>query len=272
MMKEISELVQKYRDLDLHQVKDYDLFNNISIVHHSSIIEGSTLTQTDSELLITEGITPKGKPLEHSLMVKDHYEALLFTLALAGKGGELKVTDVQEINAKVNKSTGSIINTALGSVDVSKGEFRKSNVKAGDHYFVNYDKVVPLTNTLIKELSEQMSNVQSIPEILQLSFDAHFQLVSIHPIIDGNGRTSRLLMNYIQERFKLPLAIVFSEDKADYINALKDSRKLEDIQPFYEFMFEQYRKYLDNEISKAQEIKKKEYLSKNRNRGISFIF
>ncbi len=267
---EISTLLQQYRMLNLHDVKDYSLFNNIAIVHHSSSIEGSTLTKTDSELLIIEGITPKGKPLEHSLMVKEHYEALLFTLSLANSGKDLTVNHIQQINAHVNKSTGGIVNTALGTVDVSKGEFRKSNVRAGDTFFVNYDKVLSLTITLVKELNEQIEKVKSVFEILELSFGAHFELVSIHPFIDGNGRTSRLLMNYIQQRFKLPLAIVFTEDKADYINALKEARQEQNIQPFYNFMFEQYKKYLTAEIDSAKKLNEQQ--EKKKGKGLSFIF
>jgi Fic family protein len=48
---------------------------------------------------------------------------------------------------------------------------------------------------------------------LELSFAAHFNHVTIHPFYDSNGRTSRLLMNFIQQFSSLPLAIVFKEDK-----------------------------------------------------------
>ncbi|MEO6328537.1 MAG: Fic family protein [Ginsengibacter sp.] len=52
-------------------------------------------------------------------------------------------------------------------------------------------------------------------EELNTSIDAHFDLVTLHPFYDGNGRTSRLLMNYLQLQANLPMAIVFKEDKAE---------------------------------------------------------
>ena len=63
-----------------------------------------------------------------------------------------------------------------------------------------------------------MSKPLSLAEQLNLAFDAHFNLVGIHPYYDGNGRTSRLLMNYIQAYYGQPLAIVRSENKALYIH------------------------------------------------------
>ncbi len=81
-------------------------------------------------------------------------------------------------------------------------------------------------------------------EKLEFSFDDHFNLVTIHPFYDGNGRTSRLLMNYLQAVLHLPLAIVYKEDKTDYFTALQESRKQESLKPFTAFMYDHYKKYL----------------------------
>jgi Fic family protein len=83
MAEDISTLLKKYVDLNLNDVQDHEKFNEFSITHHSTTIEGSTLTEVETQLLLEEGITPKGKPLMHSLMVKDHYEALRFILKSA---------------------------------------------------------------------------------------------------------------------------------------------------------------------------------------------
>ncbi|MHC0443535.1 Fic family protein, partial [Flavobacterium sp. 3-210] len=78
------------------------------------------------------------------------------------------------------KNTGGIYNTVFGEVDASKGMFRKGNVTAGVSYFPNYDKVERLTNDLIGFINEKMKTNLSVDEKLNLSFDAHFNLVSIH--------------------------------------------------------------------------------------------
>ena len=252
-MKNITTLLKEYRAINLESIVDFSKFNEYAITHHSTAIEGSTLTKIETSLLLDEGITPKGKPLLHSLMVTDHYNALLFVLDEAKKNKPLTIDLIRQINARVMRSTGSVYNTALGQVDASKGELRKGNVSVGGHYFVNYDKVEPYTKDLIKKYNTELPIVKTDKEKLELTFSIHFDLVSIHPFFDGNGRTSRLLMNYLQNCFKLPLSIVQTEDKADYFAALQDTRAQGNMQPFFEFMFIQYDKQLSNEIKNFKE-------------------
>lgn len=252
-MSDISSIIKEFQSLQLDSVIDFNKFNHYAITYHSTTIEGSTLTENETRLLLDEGLTPKGKPLEHSLMVKDHFEALEFTLDAAKKKTIPTVPFIQQINEKVMKNTGAVYNTALGEVDASKGEFRKGNISAGGSYFVNYDKVIPLTTDLVKKLSDNLSKAGSLREKIEISFAAHFDLVTIHPFYDGNGRTSRMLMNFIQSWFDLPLAIVYKEDKADYFSALQRTRKEENIAVFYDFMYQQYEKFLLAEIAAYRE-------------------
>jgi len=255
-MDKILNLLDQYRSLELSTIVDYDKFNHYAITHHSTQLEGSTLTEIETNLLLDEGKTPKGKPLLHSLMVKDHYEALQFVLKESKKERAITLDFIQQINAEVLKSTGAKYNTPLGEVNGAEGEFRKGNVRAGNRYFATYDKVPALTTALCKKAQEALPLASHTEQQLNLSFDAHFDLVSIHPFYDGNGRTARLLMNYIQARFHLPLSIVFFEDKVDYIEALEQSRKQESLLPFREFMLEQYEKYLQVEIDRYLESKR----------------
>jgi len=248
----MESLILKYNSLGISDVLHYEKFNLISISHHSTKIEGSTLTELETQILLDHGLTPKGKPVNDTLMVTDHFKALHFIIDKARNKTLITVELIKEINSYVMKSTGGVYNTILGEIDASKGMFRKGNVTAGSSYFPNYDKVERLTKELVVFIDTQMSNELSVDEKLNLSFDAHFNLVSIHPFYDGNGRTSRLLMNYIQAFYNLPLAIVNSEDKQEYIQALIDTRKKEDIGIFRDFMKNQYEQYLLNEIKKFE--------------------
>lgn len=272
MDSSIRALIDKYRSYELSKVIDYDKFNRYAITHHSTSIEGSTLTEIDTRLLLDEGLTPKGKPLEHSLMTKDHYEALVFIVQKAKDNSPITVELIRQINALTMKSTGSIYHTVLGEIDSSKGEFRKGNVSAGSRYFVNYDKVVPLMDKLVDAVNRELMEGNKEIEILETSFIAHFDLVSIHPFYDGNGRTSRLLMNLIQARYNLPLAIVFKEDKASYYDALENTRIKEDKNVFLNFMYGQYEKHLSTEIQKYESIKQDGNSSKSKGEGYSFVF
>jgi Fic family protein len=88
------------------------------------------------------------------------------------------------------------------------------------------------------------------------SFDAHYQLVTIHPWVDGNGRMSRLVMNHLQYEFGLVPVKIVKEDKAEYIQALIDSREKESLEPFREFMVEEHIRNISKEIEaykKSQE-------------------
>ncbi|MDR0582590.1 MAG: cell filamentation protein Fic, partial [Prevotellaceae bacterium] len=85
-----------------------------------------------------------------------------------------------------------------------------------------------------------------------------------------NGRVSRLLMNYIQALFSLPLSIVFKDDKAAYITALNESRKAENKQPFYDFMLQEYARFLTAEINKYHSLQQKSPLKKGKGFGLFF--
>jgi Fic family protein len=263
----IISLLEKFQSLNLSTNIDFDKFNQYAITHHSTTIEGSTLTEIETRLLLDEGTTPAGKPLLHSLMVQDHYKALLFVIEQAAKKTTLTPALIQNINAQVMKQTGSIYQTVFGELDAGKGVFRKGNVSAGNTYFVSYDKVEGLVKKLCTSIADKIHNTASIAAQLDLSFDAHFDLVTIHPFYDGNGRTSRLLMNYLQTYFGLPMSIVFKEDKAAYFEALQQTRQKEDITFFRKFMYGQYEKYLLMEIEKFEQMNKK-----GKNGGYSFVF
>ena len=252
--KNIISLVENFQSLNLSTAIDFDKFNQYTITHHSTTIDGSTLTENETRLLLDEGITPAGKPLLHSLMVQDHFNALLFIIETAKEKKVISEELIKSINARVMKQTGSVYQTVFGELDAGKGVYRKGNVSAGNSYFVSFDKVEPLVKKLCSTINEKIKMAITISEKLDLCFDAHFNLVTIHPFYDGNGRASRLLMNYLQLCFKLPMSIVFKEDKALYFDALQQTRKSENIQLFRNFMYVQYEKYLVQEIEKFEAI------------------
>jgi len=248
----IAQIIGKYQDAKVEETVDFNKFNHIAVVHHSTAIEGSELTEIETGILLNEGLTPRGKPLVHSLMIKDHFEALMFVLEKAGGKTEISLDMVQRIAGLVLKSTGSVYETARGRVDASKGEFRKGNVRVGESSFPNHAKVPVLVRDLVAGVQEKMRQNLNTTEQVHLSFDVHFHLVSIHPFYDGNGRTSRLLMNYIQHYYGLPLAIVHKESRADYFQAIVDARSKNDPAIFRLFMENEYARQLLGEIGKSE--------------------
>lgn len=94
---------------------DYEKFCMISIVYHSSKIEGCSLSETDTRVLLENNITAQGKPLTDHLMVKDHYQAFLRIKQDAINKKKLSIDFIQMINALVMNSTGALINTISGN-------------------------------------------------------------------------------------------------------------------------------------------------------------
>ena len=116
---------------------------------------------------------------------------------------------------------------------------------------MNYQKVPQRLEDFCKEVNERRKELLESPDIYEqykLSFDAHLKLVTIHPWVDGNGRMSRLIMNYIQYEFGLVPSKVVKDDKAEYIKALQNSQEEENEAPFLDFMFKEHAKNLQEEI------------------------
>jgi Fic family protein len=253
---DLVKLIDRYKALGIADVVDHEKFNLISIVHHSTKIEGSTLTELETRVLLEDGLTPNNKALHDTLMATDHYAALLFTLKEAREKRPISLELLKDMNSLVVRNTGQVYNTMLGTVDATKGELRLGNVQAGSTYFPNYNKVLPLLNDMLGKIKDLMKKPLNQSEQINLSFDAHYNLVNIHPWYEGNGRTSRLLMNYLQFSYDLPLAIVHNESKAGYITALNESLEKHDIKFFREFMSKEYTQLLQTEISRFEEIDK----------------
>ena len=159
---------------------------------------------------------------------------------------------LRELAAAVMQSTGRPTNTALGTVDPTQGDLRRGNVFiVGASSFPNAQKVPALVAALTGELRERMPVATTLREQLELAFEAHQRLVSIHPFNDGNGRTSRLLMNYVQRYHSQPLTIVFREDRQAYFAALEQSRIADDLTVFFDFMRGQHGKSLAYQLTVA---------------------
>jgi Fic family protein len=250
-MDTFLKLLHEYKNSSISESINYEQMNEILISHHSTAIEGSSLTEDETRMLLTEGTTVNGKPLEHHNMALDHHKALLWVLAKAKMKTAITSQFIQEISASVLRTTGSIIHAAAGSYDPSKGEFRKSNVFVGTRYFMSYQKVENAVKELADSLNVKNQMVKTEKEIYDLAFDAHFLLVSIHPFADGNGRTSRLLMNYILAYHHQPLALIYQQDKLEYYKALEKSREddVVNLKPIRDFMYAEQIKYFQEELN-----------------------
>ena len=257
--REIEQLYQTFQELGINEAVDYDKYYLYSLITHSTAIEGSTLTELDTQLLFDEGVTAKGKPLVHHLMNEDLKQAYDFAKAESEQLVPITPVFLQRLNAVLMRTTGSVHSVMGGSFDSSKGEFRLCGVTAGvgGCSYMSYPKVPAKVEELCSILREKQKNMETFRERYELSFNAHLNLVTVHPWVDGNGRTARLLMNYIQFCHHLFPTKIFKEDRGDYILSLRQSQEDENSQPFLDFMAAQLKKSFASEIEKYNTGRKK---------------
>ncbi len=247
------QLVEEYNALGINRQVDYDKFYLYSLITHSTAIEGSTVTEVENQLLFDEGISAKGKPMMEQLMNLDLKSAYEACKAMAEEHRPFSVRMLCELAALVMKHTGTAYSTLQGAFDSSRGDLRLVNVTAGagGRSYTHYQKVPLCLEDYCKQMNERRVAASKNGDVVEqylLSFDAHFLLVSIHPWVDGNGRMSRLIMNYLQFEYGLVPSKVEKEQKATYIQALIDSREQETLEPFRDFMFAEHARNLRNAI------------------------
>lgn len=257
--QEIEQLYQKFQQLGISEAVDYEKYYLYSLITHSTAIEGSTLTEAEAQMLFDEGLTAKGKPLVYHLMNEDLKKAYEFAKEEAKYKKPINSAFLQKLNSTLMRTTGSIYNVMGGSFDSSKGEFRLCGVTAGigGRSYMSYQKVPAKVDELCALLQEKQKTVGTFREQYELSFNAHLNLVTIHPWVDGNGRTARLLMNYIQFCYNLFPTKIFKEDREEYISALRLSQEDEVNQPFLDFMAGQLKRSLSSEIERFNTSQKK---------------
>lgn len=254
---QIADALKAYLASGVEDQVDYQKFYLYSIVTHSTAIEGSTVTEIENQLLFDEGIAARGRSLTEQMMNVDLKDAYLNAFRLASENPAYTPKLLQQLSALVMRRTGSEYSTIAGHFDSSKGEFRLCNVSAGigGSSYLAYNKVSQAVINFCNWLNDEIANVDktNIAACYRLSFEAHFRLVTIHPWVDGNGRTTRLVMNMIQRQVGLVPSIVRKEDKAEYIQSLVDSRENENSTIAQDVMLRHHIANLNRRVSQYQE-------------------
>ena len=246
------QTLAEYHRLGIADQIDYKKFCLYSIITHSTAIEGSTVTEIENQLLFDEGITAPGRTLQEQMMNLDLKAAYEEAQCLAAQHADYSVELLCRLSALVMKNTGSTYNTPLGAFSAANGDLRLVNVTAGfgGRSYLAYQKVPQALQDFCCWLNNERKNLKTedILSAYDLSFVAHYRLVSIHPWADGNGRMSRLVMNMLQWEFGLVPVKVLKEQKAEYIQALIDTRNQADETVFPSVMLRLHHQNLQAEI------------------------
>lgn len=248
----LLHLLQQHKELGIADQIDYDKFYLYSIITHSTAIEGSTVTEVEAQLLFDEGITSSKRTIMEQNMNLDLKVAYDYGREWIMRHEEITIDWLVLLASKVMARTGSEYHPIGGDFSAAKGELRKLNVTAGagGRSYMSYLKVPAKLQAFCDELNKRRRAIDAsdMAAVYDLSFWAHFELVTIHPWADGNGRTCRLLMNLLQMEYGALPTKVLKEDKAEYIQALIDTREADDINVFLDTMASLHSRHLKSDI------------------------
>jgi Fic family protein len=183
--------------------------------YNSNAIEGNTLTLQETDLVINRGLTIGNKSLKEHFEALNHKEGIQYLYDFVQKKKELDEKTILEIHKIILKNIN----------ETEAGHYRKENVMilGAIHIPPSAIKIPKLMAEFFEWYYANKTNISTV----ELAAWVHYKLVYIHPFIDGNGRTARLLMNLILLQHGYPPAVILNIDRKKYYRVLKEADKEE---------------------------------------------
>ncbi len=242
LLKRITEKKQRFdtfKPLSKDLEKNLYEWTRVSLTYSSNAIEGNTLSHQETAQVIEKDITIGGKTIVEHLEAINHAKAidLIVDKAKETTRANLVVDDILDIHRCI-----------LQNIDAANAGTFRTGLNPGNCLVrimgsmvprPNYLKVPELMNEFIQWLTTTSGHTAKI------AADAHLKLVFIHPFVDGNGRTARLLMNLLLLQDGYPLTIIEKEKRITYINAIEKALKNNQLEDYYRVIFEAIEKSLD---------------------------
>lgn len=221
---------QSKSKIDSITLSTYEKDFELRFTHNSTAIEGNTLTLVETKVLLEDGVSVGGKELREIYEVVNHKKAYDYVKKCIAQNKSLTEDIVKDLHMILTENI------------IAGGIYRNQEVRISGAGFTP-----PAGNEMyiqIKAFYEEVDNKAGLNPI-ELAAWTHAEFVRIHPFIDGNGRTSRLLMNYqLMLHDFLPVS-VDKENRLDYYNALECYVVHKDLNPFADFVAELEEKQLD---------------------------
>jgi Fic family protein len=213
-----DSLTEKKRRLDEFRPLPPELVSNlgnwfkVELTYTSNALEGNTLTRQETAVVVEKGLTIGGKSLVEHLEATNHAAAL-------GKVVQIAQSESAEITERTILDLHATI--LHGIDDANAGRYRAIGVRISGSKVVlpNPAKVPALMADFLEEMTARTDW-----HPVELAAEAHYRLVTIHPFIDGNGRTARLLMNLILLQKGYPPALIRKRDRVPYLNSLEKAQ------------------------------------------------
>lgn len=217
----LQEEINRVRPIDGESLKQIKEYYRIGLTYSSNALEGNSLTESETKIVLEEGITIGGKPLKHHYEASGHSDAFDFMFSLSGKK-EITVSDVLKIHRlfydRIDRENA--------------GKYR--NVKA---YITGSKYPLPLPKDikyLMNQWEMKTAENRKLKHPVETAAIAHKDFVFIHPFIDGNGRAGRLIMNLILLQEGYNIAVIPPVLRVEYLTALE--KAYEDDEDFVKFI------------------------------------
>ena len=193
--------------------KQWMEYNEVLFSAHSCAIEGNSFTVDDTRILREQGMAmvPVGRSLLECTEMADHFRA--FDYMVGHLDAPFDEALLKEINRLVTEHTLGY--RAPGAV---AGEYTTEDMAAGDTVFGDHESLIARVPSLMSSTEKALADGQH-PLVVAARWHGYYEY--LHPFRDGNGRTGRLLSNFILLRAEHPLLVIRLEDRAEYIAALK---------------------------------------------------
>ncbi len=219
---DLKKCLDSFRPLNPEQVNNLQEYFDVNYTYESNRIEGNTLTLNETYIVLQKGITIDGKSVKEHLEVINHHEAFEYIKEIADKQKDF----TEDILLKIH----DLILHAIDSHNAGKYRNVRVFISGSRHVPPNPLKVADL----MKEYFEYYEDNKNKLHPVSLASDMHEKLVTIHPFIDGNGRTARLVMNLILLRNGYPIVNISGEKnkRSDYYDSLDIVRSTNDLTAF----------------------------------------
>lgn len=228
-----KDLIESFRPFNSEVIKQLKEKLVVEWTYNSNAIEGNTLTLSETKVLLENGITVDGKPLKDHLETINHKEAINFIEELVSNNSQLTESNIKSIHYLILKNIDS--NNA--------GKYRERNV------FISGARHVPpsfLTVPLeMQKLIVNYKKWKNLHPIVRACF-LHGEFVKIHPFIDGNGRTARILLNFELMRCGYPPIVIKNKNRVEYYDALDKAHTTNDYTDFIHMVTQLVEEAEDN--------------------------
>jgi Fic family protein len=206
--KQVLQTSRPLPNIALHKIRES---LSIEWTYNSNSIEGNTMSLRETQMVIQEGITIKGKSLREHFETHNHDKAIDYLYSIVNDDYNLRSIDILSLHGLVLRSIE----------DDFAGRIRNGGVRITGANFTppNANKVPDLLDELIDFINTNPLQLNDI----ELATVFHHKLVWIHPFFDGNGRTVRLAMNLLLMRSGFPPAIILKNDRKKYYEALNQA-------------------------------------------------